>query len=199
MKIAAIKESYKFVPNVPESITFGTNLWKFYQLIAREPFVTENTWVNINWRHIIELAPHKISGFHCWFWFGFGKFPLEITNFSIFSLRFKKISSGQVKKYLGQKWVGLLFTAGQKYARIGLGPFFSLGLSWRLRWAIQSRSQYWTVLLLFWTLVLLECSPKITKYLSSFVNPSPLSVCYFCQRMSRDLIFSRTNKLSPRI
>jgi len=28
----------------------------------------------------------------------------------------KKISLGQVKKYLGQSRVGLLFTAGQKYA-----------------------------------------------------------------------------------
>jgi len=30
----------------------------------------------------------------------------------------KKISSGWVKKYPGQSWVGLLFTAGQKYAQV---------------------------------------------------------------------------------
>jgi len=32
----------------------------------------------------------------------------------IFSLRVKKISSGRVKKYPGQRRVGLLLTAGQK-------------------------------------------------------------------------------------
>jgi len=44
--------------------------------------------------------------------------------FWIFTHRVKKISSGQVKKYHGQRWVGLLFTVGQKYARVGsgLGP-----------------------------------------------------------------------------
>jgi len=31
----------------------------------------------------------------------------------------KKISLGRVKKYPGQRWVGLLFTAGQKHARVG--------------------------------------------------------------------------------
>jgi len=39
-----------------------------------------------------------------------------------FSLRVKKISTGWVKKYLGQRQVGFLFTAGQKYARVGSGP-----------------------------------------------------------------------------
>jgi len=33
----------------------------------------------------------------------------------------KKISSSWVKKYPGQRWVGLLSTAGQKYARVRLG------------------------------------------------------------------------------
>jgi len=33
----------------------------------------------------------------------------------------KKISSGLVKKYPGQSWGGLLFTAFQKYARVGSG------------------------------------------------------------------------------
>jgi len=36
----------------------------------------------------------------------------------------KKISSGQVKKYPGQRQAGLLFTAGQKYVRVGPGPIF---------------------------------------------------------------------------
>jgi len=49
-------------------------------------------------------------------WFGLGIFPLRKPNFSIFC------PSGWVKKYLGQRLVGLLFTAGQKYARVGSVP-----------------------------------------------------------------------------
>jgi len=52
---------------------------------------------------------------------GFEKFLLKIPNFFPSD---KKISSGHVKKYLGQRRVGLLFTASQKYARVGLGPIF---------------------------------------------------------------------------
>jgi len=49
-----------------------------------------------------------------WFEFWFGKFPLKMSNFSILFL------SSLVKKYLGQRRVGLLFTAGQKY-KLGMG------------------------------------------------------------------------------
>jgi len=45
---------------------------------------------------------------HLWFGFEFGKFPLKMSIFLIF------FSLGRVKKYLGQRQVGLLFTAGQK-------------------------------------------------------------------------------------
>jgi len=45
---------------------------------------------------------------------------VKFFNFLPFGL--KKISSGWVKKYPGQMRVGLLLTAGQKYARIGSGP-----------------------------------------------------------------------------
>jgi len=55
---------------------------------------------------------------HLWFGFGFGKFTLKIPNFSIFSLR--------VKKYPGQRHVGLLSTASQKYALVGSGPISTL-------------------------------------------------------------------------
>jgi len=48
---------------------------------------------------------------YLWFRFVIGKFPLKMSNFSVFSK--KTNSSGRVKKYLGQRWVGLLFTAGQ--------------------------------------------------------------------------------------
>jgi len=56
-------------------------------------------------------------------WLGSGQtfiysLGLNSENFpykpQIFSLRIKKPSSGQVKKYPGQRRVGLLFTAGQK-------------------------------------------------------------------------------------
>jgi len=41
---------------------------------------------------------------HVWFGFGFGKFPLKITNFSIFfPSDQKKIFLGWVKKYPGQR------------------------------------------------------------------------------------------------
>jgi len=59
-------------------------------------------------------------------WFGFGKFPLKMSNFQFFSLRLKKISLDWVKKQTGQKQVGPLFTAAQKYARVGSGPISSL-------------------------------------------------------------------------
>jgi len=48
---------------------------------------------------------------------GLEKFLLEIPNFSIFTLRVKKISSPWVKKIPRSKTGGLLFTAGQNYAQ----------------------------------------------------------------------------------
>jgi len=51
--------------------------------------------------------------------------PINPKFFNFFPLRIKKISLGRVKKYLGQRQVGLLFTAGQKYARVRLGPISS--------------------------------------------------------------------------
>jgi len=57
---------------------------------------------------------------HLWFESGLGKFPLKIPNFSIFSLWLKK------SPLVGSKstWIRLLFTVGQKYARVvsGQGP-----------------------------------------------------------------------------
>jgi len=49
---------------------------------------------------------------------------LKSENFQLFSLWVKKISLGQVKKFLGQRRVSLSFPAGQKYARVrsGQGP-----------------------------------------------------------------------------
>jgi len=65
-----------------------------------------------------------VGSIFCWsgwvshLWFGFGKFCQKVPSFPIFSLRVKKIASGQVKKYPVQGWVGLLFTAGQKYDQL---------------------------------------------------------------------------------
>jgi len=50
-------------------------------------------------------------------------FPQKMSNFSI---GWKKISSGRVKKYQGQWRVSLLFTVDQKYAQVGLGQGPSL-------------------------------------------------------------------------
>jgi len=63
---------------------------------------------------------------HLWIGFLFGKFPKKCQIFQFFSLRVKKISSGRNKKYPCQGQVGLLFTAGQKYARVGSGPIYRL-------------------------------------------------------------------------
>jgi len=47
--------------------------------------------------------------------------PLKMLNFPVFS--------GWVKKYLGQRRVGLLFTTGQKYGRVGSGQGPSVEMS----------------------------------------------------------------------
>jgi len=47
---------------------------------------------------------------------------LKITKFFIFFPLDQKISSGWVKKFLGQSRVSPFFTAGQKYARVGSQP-----------------------------------------------------------------------------
>jgi len=49
-----------------------------------------------------------------WFWV----WKISPKNPNFFPLRIKKIASGRVKKYPGQRQVSLLFTAGQnqKYA-----------------------------------------------------------------------------------
>jgi len=67
------------------------------------------TRVRVNF---LVLGSDRVS--HLWFGFEFGKFPQKMSNFSIFSLRVKKISSGHVRKYPGQRRVSLLFTGGQK-------------------------------------------------------------------------------------
>jgi len=70
---------------------------------------------------IFGLRVHQVS--HLWFGFGFGKFPLKITNFQFFcSSNQQKILMGRAKKYPGQSQASLLFTADQKYARVGSGP-----------------------------------------------------------------------------
>jgi len=56
---------------------------------------------------------------HLWFVFGYGKFPLKIPNFPIFFPSDKKWLRVESKKYTGQKLIGLFFTAGQRYARVG--------------------------------------------------------------------------------
>jgi len=63
-----------------------------------------------------------------WVW----KISPKNPNFSIFLFGFKKISSSRVKKYPSQRWVGFLYTVGQKYARVGPGQGPSLVLGNKL-------------------------------------------------------------------
>jgi len=51
--------------------------------------------------------------------------PFKCQIFQFFSFRIKKISSDWVKKYPGQRWVGLLFSAGVK-SKLGSGQGPSL-------------------------------------------------------------------------
>jgi len=53
------------------------------------------------------------SKFMVWVWI-WKISPKNVKFFNFFPLRSKKISAGWVKKYLVQRQVGLLFTAGQK-------------------------------------------------------------------------------------
>jgi len=61
-------------------------------------------------------------------------FPSDQTN---------KITSGRVKKYSGQQRVGLLFTAGQKYALVELGQGPSLISKQKERWHELEASVWW--------------------------------------------------------
>jgi len=76
-------------------------------------------WVSFLW-----LGSGWVS--HLWFGLEFGKFPLKCQIFQFFSLWVKKNLFGRVKKYPGQRQVSLLFAAGQKCARVGLGQGPSL-------------------------------------------------------------------------
>jgi len=53
--------------------------------------------------------------------FGIGKFSPKILNFSIFLFGSKKISLGQVKKYLGQRQGQPLINCGSEDVRVGSG------------------------------------------------------------------------------
>jgi len=83
-----------------------------------------------------------------WVW----KISPKIPNFSIFFLWVKKISSDCAKKYPGQRLVGLLFSAGQKYlwvgpVRVGSGPisdFFYQTQAMLPPWATGSQFKKWT-------------------------------------------------------
>jgi len=71
----------------------------------------------------------------------FGKFLLKMSNFSIFFPSGKKIMLGQVKKYPGQRRVGLLFTAGQKYAQVRSGQGPSLVCDNLSNWQFELHTQ----------------------------------------------------------
>jgi len=70
--------------------------------------------------------------FMVWVWIWIWKISFKnVRFFNFFPFGSTKISFCRVKKYLGQRQVALLFTAGQKYAQVrsGQGPslLFSTG------------------------------------------------------------------------
>jgi len=71
-------------------------------------------------------GPGKVS--NLWIW----KISPKNPKFSFFSLWVKKISTGRIKKYPVERRVGLLFTAGQKYACVRSGPICNF-LTWNER------------------------------------------------------------------
>jgi len=77
---------------------------------------------------IFELG--LVGSIYCWvwfshLWFGPGFWKINPKNPKFFPLD-KNLSSDWVKKYPGQRRVGLLFTAGQTYAHVGSGQCPSL-------------------------------------------------------------------------
>jgi len=90
-----------------------------------------NTKNNSDWSgsKIFDLVQVNILWFglgqvsHLWFGFEFGKYPLKMSNFSIFSLQHqKKISSGRVKKYPGQPLIFCGSKVSSNRVRSGHGP-----------------------------------------------------------------------------
>jgi len=101
-----------------------------------------------------QSGTYGLSSMWWWVWFkifcgsaqvrsaksGSGKFSPKNPNISFFHPWIKKISLGQVKKYLVQRCVDSFLTAGQKYVRVGAGlistsmttPFSNIGtVVWR--------------------------------------------------------------------
>jgi len=78
----------------------------------------KNFWLGSGQFFVAPVGPGQPFLVWVWIW----KISPKNLNFFIFSLRIKKISLSQVKKYPGLRRVSLLFTAGQKYARVRLGP-----------------------------------------------------------------------------
>jgi len=92
----------------------GTNNLKllFHPFLVMGPGQKYLTWVGLGHPSLVWVWHLKISL----------KNP-KFFNFLPFGS--KKISLGQAKKYLCQSRVSLLFTAGQKYARVRSGPIFN--------------------------------------------------------------------------
>jgi len=63
---------------------------------------------------------------------GLENFPQKSQNVQFFHFGSKKISSGWIKKFLGQRRVTLFLVLGQKYARIGPGPISTLAIKGKL-------------------------------------------------------------------
>jgi len=85
----------------------------FYLVISPgRKFLTWVGWVSLHWVWIWKISPKNVKFF----------------NFLPFGS--KRVSLGRVKKYLDQGQVSLLFTAGQKYVRVGSGPISTAEFYW---------------------------------------------------------------------
>jgi len=105
---------------------------------------------------------------HLWFWV-WKISPKIVKFFNFFPLGQKKISSGWVKKCLGQRLVGFLFTSGQKYARVGSGPISTLNVKqtevspWLRDHRHQTDNQDWKL----WFQSPTKCQKFFTPYLQN--------------------------------
>jgi len=116
----------------PRNVVFivGENLVGYEDLVLWRLTISQFVELNFDWPSDGSgskiFNPGWVS--HLWFGFEFGRFPLKMSNFSIFFLWTKQISSGRVKKYLGSKagWPLIYCRSKVSSTRVGSGPISRL-------------------------------------------------------------------------
>jgi len=104
----------------------GNNVWKNVAVTKRKEKKVLKIVMGLGQFFMARVRLVRFGSPHLWF--EFGKLPLKMSNFSIFSLR--------VKKYPGHRRVGLLFTAGLKQPWAGSRPISS----WKWSWVFYSQT-----------------------------------------------------------